>query len=62
MMALLIRARPFLQLLERSVPWNTPKHPWNLHKSTEPWVVAARESVIGLCREIAAGEYVSWAY
>ena len=54
----LIRARPFLQLLECSVPWNTPKHPWNLHKSTEPWVVAARESVIGLCREIAAGEYV----
>ena len=54
----LIRARPFLQLLERSVPWNTPKHPWNLHKSAEPWVAAAR-NVIGLCREIAAGEYVS---
>ena len=54
----LIWARPFLQLLERSVPWNTPKHPWNLHKSAEPWVAAAR-NVIGLCREIAAGEYVS---
>ena len=55
----LIRARPFLQLLERSVPWNTTKHPpWNLQKSTEFWVAAARESVIGLCREIAAGEYV----
>ena len=57
--ASLIQARPFLQLLERSVPWNTPKHPWNLHKSTEPWVAAAQESVIGLCRDIAAGEYVS---
>ena len=54
----LVRARPFLQLLERSVRWNTPKHPWNLLSSREPWVVAARRDVISLCREIAAGEYV----
>ena len=54
----LTRARPFLQLLKCSAPWNTPKHPWNLQSIREPWVVAARERVIGLCREIAAGEYV----
>ena len=53
----LIKARPFLQLLERSVPWNTTKHPWSLQSTREPWVVAAR-NVIGLCRDIAAGEYV----
>ena len=53
---LLIRAQPFLQLLERSVPWNTPKHPWNLLSSRESWVVVAR-NVIGMCGEIAAGDY-----
>ena len=51
----LIRARPFLQLLKYSVPWNIPKHPWNLLSSREPWVVVARQDIIRLCRENCCG-------
>ena len=47
-------AGPYLKLLERREPWNTPKNPcWNIIGSGEPWVATAQR-VTSLFKEIAA--------